>query len=179
MRNRLLAVGILVACALPMRAEEKFYQIELTPSGKVVCTDLPVTKGTMVVFHGYPSGNLMSMPRSTVKRVVAIAPESAKSTNIADQVIPIGNLAMQGGSSQGGAQNLRSIGAAKNAAANPALGVGFYGNVVPGQTQGMPNSANDNVVGKDWAYAPANATQSSPGAPPTMPSTTSGQNPPQ
>lgn len=181
MRNRLMAVGILVACALPMRAEEKFFQIELTPSGRVISTDLPVTKGTMVVFHGYPSGNLMSMPRSTVKRVVAIPPESAKSTSLADQVIPIGNLAMQGGSSQGGAQNLRSIGAAKNAAApNTQLGgAGFYNNVAPGQTQGMPNSANDNVVGKDWAYAPANATQSSPGAPPMMPSATSGQNPPQ
>jgi hypothetical protein len=179
MKSGLLAGGILIACAFTLGAEEKFYQIELVPSGKVVSTDLPVTKGTMVVFHGYPSGNLMSMPRSTVKRVVAIAPESAKSTNIAAEVIPIGNLAMQGGSSQGGATNLRAVGAAKAAAANPALGSGFYGNVVPGQTQPMPNSANDNVVGRDWAFAPANATQSSPGAPPMMPAATSGSNPPQ
>ena len=176
MKNRLLAVGILVACASTLRAEVKFYQIELIPSGKVVSTDLPVTKGTMVVFHGYPSGNLMSLPRSSVKRVVSIAPDSAKSTNLAEQVIPIGNLAMQGGSSQAGPQNARTVGAAKNAA---GLGSGFYGNVVPGQTQGMPNSANDNVVGKDWAYGPANAVQSSEGAPPMMPSATSGQNPPQ
>jgi hypothetical protein len=181
MRKHLLVVGILVACAFTARAEEKFYQIELTPSGKVISTDLPVTKGTMVLFHGYPSGNLMSMPRSAVKRVYSIPPDSAKSTNLAEQVIPIGNLAMQGGSAQGGLQNLRSVGAAKNAAApNTQLGgAGFYNNVVPGQSQAMPNSANDNVVGKDWAYAPANATQSSPGAPPMMPSATSGQNPPQ
>jgi hypothetical protein len=180
MRNRLLTVAALLACAFALRAEDKYYQINLVPSGKVISKDLPVTKGTMVVFHGYPSGELMSMPRAAVKTVVAIAPQSAQSTNLATQVIPIGNLAMQGGSSQGGLQNARTIGAAKSAAANSSgLGTGFYTNVVPGQSEGMPNSANDYQVGRTFAYAPSNATQSSPGAPPTNAATTSGQNPPQ
>ena len=181
MRNRLLTVAALLSCAFALRAEDKYYQINLAPSGKVIAKDLPVTKGTMVVFHGYPSGELMSMPRSAVKTVVAIAPQSAQSTNLATQVIPIGNLAMQGGSSQGGLQNARTVGAAKTAAAAPNTygGTGFYSNVVPGQSEAMPNSANDYQVGRTYAYAPSNATQSSPGAPPTNAATTSGQNPPQ
>ncbi len=165
MRIRLLSVAVMLACAFSLRAEQKFYQIDLAPSGRVIASDLPVVKGAMVVFHAYPSGNLVSMQRSSVKKVAQIPAASAQATNLAEQVIPIGNLAMQGGSSQAGPQNARTVGAAKPA----GLGSGFYGNVVPGQTQAMPNSANDNVVGKDWAYGPANAVQSSPGAPPMMP----------
>jgi len=182
MRNRLLTVAVLFACAFALRAEEKYYQINLVPSGKVIAKDLPVTKGTMVVFHGYPSGELMSMPRSAVKTVVAIAPQSAQSTNLAQQVIPIGNLAMQGGSAQAGPQNARTVGAAKTAAGpapNTYGGPGFYSNLVPGQSEAMPNSANDYQAGRTYAYAPSNATQSSAGAPPTAPSATNGQAPPQ
>lgn len=181
MRYRFLAAAILLGSALVLRAEQKFYQITLIPSGTIVATDLPVTKGQMVVFHGYPSGNLMSMPRSSVKSVAQVAPSSANSANLAAQVIPIGNLAMQGGSSQAGPQNARVIGQAKAGAAkeNQIGGPGFYNNVIPGQSEAMPNSANDYQVGRTYAYAPSNATQSSPGSPPTNPSATNGQNPPQ
>jgi len=181
MRYRFLAAAILLGSALVLRAEQKFYQITLIPSGTVVATDLPVTKGQMVVFHGYPSGNLMSMPRSTVKSVSPIPAVDAKTTNIADRVVPIGNLAMQGGSAQAGPQNLRTVGQAKGAAAkeNQIGGPGFYSNVIPGQTEAYGNSANDYQVGRTYAYAPSNATQSSPGAPPTNPAMTDGQNPPQ
>ena len=180
MRYRFLAAAILMGSALVLRGEQKFYQITLIPTGTVIATDLPVTKGQMVVFHGYPSGNLMSMPRHTVKAVAQITAVDAKTTNV-DRVVPIGNLAMQGGSSQAGPQNLRTIGQAKGAAAkeNQIGGPGFYSNVIPGQTEAMPNSANDYQVGRTYAYAPSNATQSSPGAPPTNPSMTDGQNPPQ
>ncbi len=183
MSNRVgVAVAVLLACAFALRAEDKFYQVDLAPSGKVIAKDLPVTKGTMVVFHEYPSGTLVSMPRSSVKKVMQIAPGSAQQSNVAERVIPIGNLAMQGGSTQAGPQNARTIGAAKAAAAAPnssGLGTGFYSNVIPGESQAMPNSANDYQVGRTYAYAPSNATQSSPGAPPTAPSATNGQNPPQ
>ena len=182
MRYRFLAAAMLLGSAVIVRAEQKFYQITLIPSGTVIATDLPVTKGQMVVFHGYPSGNLMSLPRSSVKTVAQVPAASAQATNLAEQVIPIGNLAMQGGSSQGGPQNLRTIGQAKAAGApkeNQIGGPGFYSDIIPGQTQAMPNSANDYQVGRTYAYAPSNATQSSPGAPPTNPGATNGQNPPQ
>ncbi|HKD18584.1 MAG TPA: hypothetical protein VKG23_12020 [Thermoanaerobaculia bacterium] len=184
MRNRLLAVAVLLACAFALRAEDKFYQVNLVPSGSVIAKDLPVTRGTMVVFHQYPSGNLVSMPRASLKSVFQIPAESAKTVNIAERAVPIGNLAMQGGSSQAGATNMRVIGQAKaaanaNAKENQIGGPGFYSNVIPGQTEAMPNSANDFQVGRTYAFAPSNATQTSPGAPPTAPAMTSGQNPPQ
>jgi len=182
MRSRLLAVAVLLSCAFALRAEDKFYQVNLVPSGNVVARDLPVTKGTMVVFHQYPSGNLVSMPRSSVKTVFQIPSASAQASNLAEQVIPIGNLAMQGGSAQGGPTNARVIGQAKATTApkeNQYGGPGFYNNVIPGQTEAMPNSANDYQVGRTYAYAPSNGTQSSPGSPPTAPAMTNGQNPPQ
>ena len=181
MRIRLLTVAVLLACPFALRAEDKFYQVNLVPSGSVISKDLPVTKGTMVVFHQYPSGNLVSIPRSSLKSVFKVPPASAQASNIAEQVIPIGNLAMQGGSSQGGPTNARVIGQAKAATAkeNQIGGPGFYNNVIPGQTEAMPNSANDYQVGRTYAYAPSNATQSSPGSPPTAPAMTNGQNPPQ
>jgi len=181
MRSRLFAVAVLLACPLALRAQDKFYQVNLVPSGSVIARDLPITKGTMVVFHQYPSGNLVSMPRTSLKSVFQISSENAKTVNLAENVVPIGNLAMQGGASQAGATNMRVIGQAKAAAAkeNQIGGPGFYNNVIPGQTEAMPNSANDYAVGRTYAYAPSSATQSSPGAPPTAPSATNGQNPPQ
>ena len=181
MRSRLIFAAVLLACAFALRAEDKFYQVNLLPSGSVIAKDLPVTRGTMVVFHQYPSGNLVSMPRSSLKAVVQIPAESAKTVNLAERAVPIGNLAMQGGSSQAGATNMRVIGQTKAAAAkeNQYGGPGFYSNVIPGQSEAMPNSANDYQVGRTYAYAPSSATQSSPGAPPTAPAATNGQNPPQ
>jgi hypothetical protein len=184
MRYRFLAAATLLGSAVVLRAEQKFYQITLIPSGTIIATDLPVTKGQQVVFHGYPSGTLMSMPRSSVKSVSQVPAASAQASNLAEQVIPIGNLAMQGGSSQGGPQNLSRVGQAKAAAAgapkdNQYGGNGFYNNMVVGESVAAPNSANDYQVGRTYAYAPSNATQSSPGAPPTNPAMTNGQNPPQ
>jgi hypothetical protein len=176
MRNRLVSVAVLLACAFALRAEEVYYQVDLVPSGSVISTDLPATKGTMVVFHKYPGGTLVSMRRSDLKKVTKIPSASARATNPGDVVIPIGNLAMQGGSAQAGPTNARAVGAAKNTS---GLGTGFYGNVVPGETQAFGNSANDYQVGRTYAYAPSNATQSSSGAPPTNPAATNGQDAPQ
>jgi hypothetical protein len=176
MRNRLVLVAVLFACAFALRAEQVFYQVDLVPSGSVISTDLPATKGTMVVFHKYPSGTLVSMRRSDLKKVTKIPSATAQATNLPDQVIPIGNLAMQGGGTQAGPTNARAVGAAKNTS---GLGTGFYSDVIPGETQAFGNSANDYKVGATYAYAPSNATQSSSGAPPTNPAATDGQNAPQ
>ena len=176
MRNRLLTVAVLFACGSALRAETTYYQIDLVPSGKMISTDLPVTKGTMVVFHKYPSGTLVSMRRSELKQVTQVSSAAVQSANPADAVIRIGNLAMQGGSAQAGPTNARAVSAPKNSS---GLGTGFYSDVVPGQTQAFGNSPNDYKVGATYAYAPSNATQTSSGAPPTNPAATSGQNPPQ
>ena len=177
MRHRLPAVAVLFACAFTLRAAEAtYYQIELVPTGKIISTDLPVTKGTMVVFHKYPDGSLVSMRRADLKTVTRVDAEAVKPKNPADAVIRIGNLAMQGGSAQAGATNARAVSAPKD---KSGLGTGFYSDIIPGQTQAYGNSPNDYKVGATYAYAPSNATQSSPGAPPTNPAMTNGQNPPQ
>jgi hypothetical protein len=167
----------MLACAFALRAAEAtYYQIELVPTGTVVSTDLPVTKGTMVVFHKYPSGDLVSMRRSELKKVTRVGAAAVQTKNPADAVIQIGNLAMQGGSAQAGPTNARAVNAPKD---KSGLGTGFYSDIIPGQTQAYGNSPNDYKVGATYAYAPSNATQSSPGAPPTNPAMTNGQNPPQ
>ena len=167
MSNRVwVALAVLFVCASALRAETTYYQIDLVPSGEMISTDLPVTKGTMVVFHKYPGGALVSIRRSELKTVTRVSPAAVQSGNPADAVISIGNLAMQGGSAQAGPTNARAVGASKNTS---GLGTGFYSDVVPGQTEAMPNSANDYQVGRTYAYGPSNAVQSSPGAPPMMP----------
>ena len=177
MSKRILtAAAVLLACAVPVLAQNVFYQIDLNPSGKMISKQAPVWKGTTLVFKSYPDGNLMSLRKSDVKKVSQIS-QSAEQLSPANGVVQIGNLAMQGGSSQGGPTNANAVGARRAAPAN-ALGQGFYGNVVPGSSQAYPNSANDNVVGKDWAYGPANAQVSGPGGVPVMPAATAGQNPP-
>lgn len=179
MRNRLMTGAALFACAFALRAADStYYRIELVPTGTMIATDLPVTKGTMVVFHKYPGGTLVSMRRSELKTVTKVSAAAVQSANAnpADAVIRIGNLAMQGGSSQAGPTNVRAVSAPKD---KSGLGTGFYSDVVPGQTQAYGNSANDYKVGATYAYAPSNAVQSSPGSPPTNPAATNGSNPPQ
>ncbi len=173
MSNRLVPAAVLFACAFALRAEETLYQIDLVPSGRLISRDAPVTKGTMLLFHIYPDGTLISMRKSEVKGVSRISSQAATAANPADRVISIGNLAMQGGSTQAGPASASSV-----AAKAPALGKGFYSAVVPGQTIGAPNSPSDYQVGRTFAGPPGNAVQSSPGAPPTAPDVTSGQNPP-
>lgn len=175
MLNRLLVAALLLACASALRAEQVFYQIDLAPTGKVISQDLPVAKGNTIVFHRYPDGTLMSMRRSEVKTLTRITQQAAVATLPKEKLVQIGNLAFQGSSQAGPA----AAGTAGTKTAQPGIGTGFYGNVVPGVTQGMPNSANDNQVGRTWAAPPGNAVQSSPGAPPTNPGLTNGANPPQ
>ncbi len=175
MRSRLVTAAVLFACAFALRAEQVFYQIDLAPTGKVISQDLPVAKGSTIVFHRYPDGALMSMRRSEVKTLSRITPQAAQATLPKEKLVQIGNLAFQGSSQAGPAA---AGTASKNAAQPNGIGQGFYGNVVPGQTQGMPNSPNDNQVGRTWAAPPGNAVQSSAGAPPTNSNLTNGQNPP-
>lgn len=150
------------------------YQIDLAPTGKMISVDVPLIKGNTYLFHAYPSGTLQSLRKADVVRVMKIAPATA--TQPADTLVQIGNLAMQGGSAQAGPTNASAVSAKKN---GPELGKGFYGNLVPGMSEGFPNSANDYQVGRTFAAPPSSAVQSSPGAPPTMPSATNGSNPPQ
>lgn len=163
MMNRFIVGAVLLACASLLRAGETLYQIDLVPSGKLIAKGAPALKGGQYLFRSFPDGTLMSLRKSDVKRITPMTDQTAAKPTAS--VIQIGNLAMQGGSSQAGPTNASAV---KPSKGGPALGKGYYGDVIPGETQAFPNSANDNQVGRTWAAPPSSATQSSPGAPPTM-----------
>jgi hypothetical protein len=179
MKRILLLIGFLASFAASAQTVA-YYRIDLVPTGTMLSKDVPVFKGGAYVFHSYPAGTLMSMRRSEVKLVTPVTPEAAPAADPTGRVVQIGNLAMQGGSTQAGPTNASAVrprGAA--ARTGPELGEGFYSNVIPGETQAFPNSPNDYQIGRTYAAPPSSAVQSSPGAPPTMTSATNGSNPPQ
>ncbi len=97
MKHSFVAAALLLASARQLLGQIQFYQVEFTPSGRVFAKDLPVTRGAVVVFHEYPGGMLVSIPRSKLKRVVRAAADVVEASIHQDQTIAIGNLAMQGG----------------------------------------------------------------------------------
>jgi opacity protein-like surface antigen len=167
MKRVLIAAAALLCAAAAASAADAalYYRIEMAPSGSMIASDRPVVKGNTYLFHGYPSGTLVSLRRSDVRRIVQIDRAAATAVNPADRVVSIGNLAMQGGSTQAGPTNASAV----RKTQVPEIGKGFYGNVVPGITEGLPNSLNDYKVGRTYAAPPANAIQSAPGDPPMMP----------
>ena len=75
------------------------------------------------MFRSYPAGTLMSLRRSQIKHITKITPEAAAASNQQVSLVPIGNLAMQGGSTQAGPTNASAV---KPKAQGPELGEGFY-----------------------------------------------------
>jgi hypothetical protein len=92
---RLILVALFLASAAT--EETAYYRIDLAPSGSQVSIGAPVVKGSMVVFHGYPDGKLMSVRRSEVKAFARITLQEAAGPP-AKSLTSIGNLAMQGSS---------------------------------------------------------------------------------
>ncbi len=106
MSKRLAVAAVLLMSGLPVSgvalgAEDVFYQLDLVPSGKLISRDLPALKGASYVFHQYPSGTLISVRKSTVKKIAKIAPAVAAAVNPV-RIVPIGDLAMQGPRDSGG-----------------------------------------------------------------------------
>lgn len=172
MKKILVLIGVLVPLAAS--AQKAYYQIDLAPTGKMISIDVPLIKGNTYLFHAYPSGTLQSLRKADVLRVTKVDPEAA--TQPADTLVQIGNLAMQGGSTQAGPTNARAVAPKKG---GPELGKGFYSDLKFGQSLAPDAAASgDYQIGRSYAAPPSSGVQSSPGAPPTMPSATSGANPP-
>jgi hypothetical protein len=162
-------------------ASETIYQLELIPSGTMTARDKPALKGTSYVFHTWHHGTLMSVRQSDVRKIIPMTGDQAfwveqgvegeKSVgNFAMQgssnVVLIGTPSTQRNSSQAGPTNLSSVGQRGGTAG--ISGAPAYGNW---QYQGTPGVSD--------AWAPANATVSSPGGVPQMPAATDGTAPPQ
>ena len=101
MPKRLAVAAILLVCASALGAQQALYQIDLVDSGKIVSRDLPTLKGTVYLFHQYPTGTLISVRKSTVKQITKLSPTAVAAAN-PTATKPIGNLAMQGSKSGSG-----------------------------------------------------------------------------
>ena len=181
-RLRILAgvVSAMAAMAATAAAQPAtYYQIDLAPSGRMFAVDAPLVKGSNIVFHGYPSGTLISVRRADVKVITKITPQAAGAATTPDSLVQIGNLAMQGGSTQAGATNAAAARTKAAAPKGPELGQGFYSDLKMGETLAQSSSTADYQIGRSYAAPPSSGVQSSPGAPPTAPAATNGQNPPQ
>lgn len=115
-----MVVTILLASTFALGAEDALYQIDLLPSGKLISRDLPALKGTTYLCHQYPTGTLISVRKSTVKKITKMSPTAAAAVN-PTSIVPIRDLAFQGprGSSSGGRYSMidhaRSAAGAANA----------------------------------------------------------------
>jgi hypothetical protein len=172
--KRILAFAALLAPLALSAQQTAYYQIDLAPTGAMLAKDKPVIKGGAYVFRSYPSGTLMSLRPSQIRH---ITPVTVDTTDPTYKVVPIGNLAMQGGSTQAGPRNASAV--KPKTSGKPELGEGFYSDLKMGESLADDaGRSGDYTIGRTYAYAPSNAAQSAPGAPPTNPAATSGANPP-
>jgi len=95
-----VVLSLLAAAAVALPATETaYYRIELSPTGSFVAIGELVYKGNAVLFHAYPDGKLMSLRKADVRKVSPITAQEAAAPARKD-LVPIGNLAMQGGGTQ-------------------------------------------------------------------------------
>ena len=148
MKRILILAGLLVSCAAAAQ-QAAYYQIDLVPTGKMLATDKPVLKGGAYVFRSYPSKTLMSLRPSQVKYVTPVTVDTSDPTY---KVVPIGNLAMQGGSTQAGPTNANAV---KPKSQGPELGEGFYSDLKMGQTSGARRRGDEGLRGRTRVRLPA------------------------
>lgn len=88
--------AVIFVCAFALGAEEVLYQIDLLPSGKAISKDLPTLKGGSYLYHQFPTGTLISVKKSTVKKISRMAPEATAEIDPKKQLTNIRDLPMQG-----------------------------------------------------------------------------------
>jgi hypothetical protein len=157
---------------------QTIYQLELIPSGTMTARDKPTLKGTTYVFHTWRDGTLMSLRQSDVRKITPLTGNKAFWVEQGiEGASSIGNLALQGtnkvvvigtpptprGSSQAGPTNANAVGRHGGISNTSGINGAPVGNW---QYEGTPGVAD--------AWAPANATVSSPGGAPMMPAATDG-----
>jgi len=131
------------------------YRIDLRPSGSMFSRDEPVLSGSTYVFRTSKDAKVVSLRKVDVLKITRLtSAEALRAEHDTRGAVVIGDLAMQGGSSQAGLSNANTVrtgqGAGNGAAQSP-------GNWV---YQGTPGVTD--------AYAPASATVGAPGEVPRM-----------
>jgi hypothetical protein len=116
MLKRLAVAAAFLCSAVAFGAEEVLYQIDLTPSGKMISRGQPTLKGTNYLFHQYPTGTLISVKKSTVKQITKMSPAAAAAANPMNQLTRIRDLPMQNVGASGSGRTT-NVGRARAAAA--------------------------------------------------------------
>jgi hypothetical protein len=159
-------------------AAEVVYRIETGGSGVLWSADRPVQNGELVLFHEFPSGALMSVRRSDVRRVAA-QPRAGLRSAYVDIGVTGGGARKDVPSttkSPGPGREPAGPGARKDGTAllNPdrKYQPDVDSKQVPGMNIPYPSSPNDYREGRTFAYPAAPAVQTAPGEPPRMPAGT-------
>ena len=92
MTKRFAVAAVIFVCAFALGAEEVLYQIDLIPSGKATPTDLPTPKGGSYLYHQFPAGTLISVKKSTVKKISKMTPEAIAQVDPKQQLTSIRDL---------------------------------------------------------------------------------------
>jgi hypothetical protein len=93
MRSRILAVSVLFACALPLRAQQKptLYKLDLIPTGSMVALGAPVIVGNNFAFSAWPDAGYTQIPQAKVKRITQLAGWAAETVYRID-LLPSGTV---------------------------------------------------------------------------------------
>ena len=93
MRNRILAVGVLFACALTLRAQQQpsLYKVELVAGATMVALGPPVIVGKNYAFSAWPDGGYTQIPQSRIKRITQLVGKAAD-TAYRIELVPSGNI---------------------------------------------------------------------------------------
>jgi hypothetical protein len=186
MRPALLTAVLWALAAASWAAPEPaVYRVELKGGSAVTAMSRPRDTGGTLVFRLHPSGQLTSVRKSEVVRVVVMPPRGSSPAvaglRPGDQVV----LGATGGGSRGGGAEAAAAGRPAGQGTRPGErrdGTALFNpdrayrpewdaRQVPGLNMAYPAAPNDYREGYTLAYPPANAVQSAPGQPPMMPPT--------
>jgi hypothetical protein len=174
-----------MAAAAVAAPEPAIYRVELKGGSAVTAMDRPRDSGGTLVFRLHPGGQLTSIRKSEVVRVV-VMPARVSTPAVAG--LRPGDQVVLGATGTGSGR----AGAEAAAAGRPAVqgtrpgerrdGTALHNpdrayrpewdaRQVPGLNMPYPAAPNDYREGYSLAYPPASAVQSAPGQPPMMPPT--------
>ncbi len=165
------------AAAKPAAPEAtQVYRLDIAGHGTLWARDHPMQSGSMIVFHRFPDGVLVSIRRTDVTRIVAARYQASASGAIRPGgVIDLGITGGGGAApaaaaaAEGGptAPALPGLGERSDGTAlfnpNRAYRPDWDSKQVPGLNLGNPAAPNDYQEGKTLAYPSASSTQVAPG----------------
>ena len=169
--RHVLSAAVLLALARFSTGGE-LYRIEFGGKAQIWSQDKPRAQGALLLFRRHPDGALLSVRKSEVERVVAVAfetpaqpalrPGEEKDLGVTARVAPRAE-APAAGTSQPALRPGEAPGGKSLLNPDRDYRPGWDSLRVPGATEPFPASRGDYREGRSYAYPPGSATQASPG----------------